>query len=90
MQSIADHGNFNSLGDFSSVFGFRSRDSQREKALEAYLFLRLSFLVRLLVTAFKDDDAGALACPVAFRWSNSLFRDGNSLRQVVQLIGTSL
>lgn len=31
----------------------------------------------------------ALACPVTFRCSNNLFRDGNAQLQVTQWIGTS-
>ena len=68
----------------------KSRDNQKEKVLAEFLFLRISFLLRLLVTLPKEHDEGALAWPVAFRWSKSLFRDGNSQWQVVQLIRTSL
>ena len=69
----------------------KSRDNWKEKALAEFLFLSFSFLFQLFVTLFKDvKDEGALAWPVAFRWSKSLFRDGNSLWQVVQLINMSL
>ena len=69
----------------------KSRDNWKEKALAEFLFLSFSFLFQLFVTLFKDvKDEGALAWPVAFRWSKSLFWDGNSLWQVVQLISTSL
>lgn len=91
MQQIADHWNFNSRWlQFS--FWFQNLETIRKKMCwqNFYLFLRFSFLLRLFATLFKEDDEGALAWPVAFRWSKSLFRDGNSLWQVVQLIRTSL
>lgn len=54
-----------------------------------YLFLRFSFLFLVFTAPFTAGACVAFACPVAFRCSNSLFRDGNAQLQVTQWMGTS-
>lgn len=54
-----------------------------------YLFLRFSFLFLVFTAPLIVGACVAFACPVAFRCSNSLFRDGNVQLQVTQWIGTS-
>lgn len=54
-----------------------------------YLVLRFSFLFLVFTAPFTAAACVAFACPVAFRCSNSLFRDGNAQLQVTQWIGTS-
>ena len=54
-----------------------------------YLFLRFSFLFLVFTAPFTAGACVAFACPVAFRCSKSLFRDGNAQLQVTQWMGTS-
>lgn len=53
---------FNTFG-FQFRVWFRNRETieQRKCWRNLYLFLRFSFLLRLLATLVKDDDEGALA-----------------------------
>lgn len=67
-----------SLGDFSCMI------LETVTVSKFYLFLRFSFLLLVCTAPFTAGACVAFACPVNFRCSNSLFRDGNAQLQVTQ------